>query len=152
MSCLVAAQTRPVAPSKEGSAKASGAPPSREQPAPSALGEAVLITVSVQPGFAGAQELKLLCVTNAYRGESSAQGQQTSFQLGISGTVEKVAQGKFLITYDLEVRYGDNTGTSSFSAAGSGLLANGKPTTLVVVGSKSVVMTATREEPSQLKK
>jgi len=159
--CLAAAQLPSAGPSKQASRESPGSTSPRRKPAQAqpqapqpATGKAVRLPltkpvtmdISVQPVFAGVQNLKLMCLTNVYRGESSVRDHQASFQLGISGRIEKVAQDRFLVSYDLEVRYRDNMGTTSFSAAGSGLLVEGKPTTLLVVGGKSVVMTVTTGE------
>lgn len=107
------------------------------------LGEPMKLKVKIEPGFGAKGEIELVCTTNTYQGECSSKNQNSSLRMGISGTIEKMAQGRFLISYDLGVRLGDSSGVTRFSAAGSGLLLEGRPTKIVTIAGRSVTMTAT---------
>lgn len=114
----------------------------------------VSLLIDLQPAFETWQELNLVCFANTYSGECSGRSENTSVQMAISGTIEKPAPDKFLVTYNLEVKLTDRSGTTRFSAAGSGLLAKDKPTSVVVIAGRAVVMTATvfQEEDAEPKK
>jgi hypothetical protein len=107
------------------------------------LSQSVSLRISLQPAFVTGQELKLLCPTSVYRGECAAKSLDATSRMGISGTISRMDDGRFLVTYDLEVRFADNSGLTVVSASGSGLLTNGKPATLLTIAGKSVVMIVT---------
>lgn len=112
---------------------------------PSALptNRAIRLRVRIEPEFLPGEEIELVCSTRTYCGECSGESGGSSLRMAISGTIERMEEGRFLIGYDLAVRFTDSSGRSGFSAAGSGLLLNGKPTRIVTIGGRSVNMTAT---------
>lgn len=117
-------------------------------PAGRVLTQPVILQISIQPVFETGQELKLVCSTDVYRGEYGATRGNTGVRMAISGTISAADHDRLLVTYDLEVRFQDSSGAASISAAGSGLLRAGKPTTLVTIAGRSVIMTATPISPN----
>lgn len=107
------------------------------------LSEPICLQVNMEPEFHTGQGIKLVCPTSTYRGEYSSKKGDSSLRMAISGTIQTMKEGRFLISYDLEVRFGDSTSVSGFSAAGSGLFSNGKPTRILTMSGRSVTMTAT---------
>jgi len=107
---------------------------------------AIAIQVEVDPEWPGWEGLKLVCPTTRYRGESSARGKDTSLRMAISGTIKRISQRKSLISYDLEIRFRDRAGVTRLSAAGSGVFAHGKPTNIITMAGKTVILTATLVE------
>ncbi len=107
------------------------------------FGEPMKLKVAMDPGFGAKGEIELVCTTKTYQGECNSKNQNSSLRMAVSGTIEKMGQGRFLISYDLGVRLGDSSGVTRFSAAGSGLLLEGRPTRIVSIGGRSVTMTAT---------
>ncbi len=131
------------AQSGKGPAAITRAPSSSDATAP------ICLQVDIQSGLDTWQELRQVCYTDTYHAESVARNGETSVRMAISGTIERVHEDEFLITYDLEVRFSDDSGMTRFSAAGSGLFANGKSTRLVVMAGRSVIVTATLVEPDR---
>lgn len=110
----------------------------------------ILLRISIQPDFGTAQELKMICPTNAFRGELKTRVKAIRIQIGISGTIERMEGGRFLICYDLEVRWADRLGVTRFSAAGSGWLTDGQATKIATIGKKSVTAIASPLPSSEI--
>ena len=107
------------------------------------LREPVRLQVNIEPGFDSGGEIKLVCTRRTYQGECSRKKGDSTLRMAISGAIKKMNRGSFLISYDLEVQVGERSGMTRFSAAGSGRLLSGKPTRIVTIGGRSVIMTAT---------
>ncbi len=107
------------------------------------LSEPVHLQVSLQPGLDTDEEIRLVCRTDTYQGESSSQKQDSTLRMAISGAIQRMNRDRFLVRYNLEVQIHDRSGGTGFSAAGSGLFLDGKPTKIVTISRWSVTMTAT---------
>lgn len=112
------------------------------------LDEPISLEVTVDAESFPGRQIKLICPWSTYQGEFHGRDGGRSLRIAISGTIEKTDRGRFLISYDLEVRLTDGAGKTRFSAAGSGLFSNGKPRRIFTVAGKSVTVTATPIKPS----
>lgn len=121
------------------SASASSRPTSPAQ-------KAIAIQVKLDPEWPGWEGVTLVSSTNEYCGESSARGKESNLRMAISGTIQRISEKKSLISYDLEIRLTDKTGVTRLSAAGSGLFAYGKPTDIITMAGRKVILTATLVE------
>ena len=112
------------------------------QPKIEILDRPVIIEVQVNPTLGADTSMWILCATSAYRGEVQEDRQNTTISLAISGEIKELSRERIFVSFDVQANSEDMNGGKGFSGSGAAILEAAKSKTVLTIGGRSVILTA----------
>jgi hypothetical protein len=107
------------------------------------LDRPVVLEVQIDPSLGVDTSMRILCATTTYRGEIHMDRQDSRIRLSISGEIKDLGEGKIFVSFDVEAQSDDVNGGRGIAGGGGAILAPGKPSNVLTIGGRSLILTVT---------